>query len=101
MTLQTFGVALILGCLSGAIFAARLISKNGGKVSLPYRDADQIAEAKESLRQGTSPEYVAGFMRVTVEELNQLLGLPVNPAVTMVLDDPDYLWRADEMKGVL
>jgi hypothetical protein len=31
MTLETFGVALILGWLSGAIFAARLISKGGGK----------------------------------------------------------------------
>ena len=101
MNLETFGVALILGWLSGAIFAARLISKNGGKVSLPYRDADQIAEAKEALRQGTSPEYVAGFMRVTVEELNQLLGLPVNLAANMVLDDPDYLWRADKLNEVL
>jgi hypothetical protein len=40
-------------------------------------------------------------MRVTVEELNQLLGLPVNPAANMVLDDPDYLWRADKLEEVL
>ena len=31
MNLETFGAALIVGWLSGAIFAARLISKAGGK----------------------------------------------------------------------
>ena len=70
-------------------------------MSLPYRDADQIAEAKEALRQGTSLESLASQLRCSPEHLAKLLGLPVNPAVTMVLDDPDYLWRADEMKGVL
>jgi len=31
MSLETFGAALLFGWLSGAIFAARLISKAGGK----------------------------------------------------------------------
>jgi hypothetical protein len=30
MSLQTFGAVLIVGWLSGAIFAARLIAKAGG-----------------------------------------------------------------------
>jgi hypothetical protein len=71
-------------------------------MSLPYRDADQIAEAKEALRQGTSPEYVAGFMRVTVKELNQLLGLPALQPVPTDDQDQDFdLWAFDDSKEVL
>jgi hypothetical protein len=67
----------------------------------PYIGGDILDQASEALRQGRTLESLASQLRCSPEHLARLLGLPINPAANMVLDDPDYLWRADEMKEVL
>jgi hypothetical protein len=70
-------------------------------MTYPYIDGDILDQAAEALRQNVPLTTLASRLRCSPEHLARLLGLPVNPAASMVLDDPDYLWRADEMKGVL
>jgi hypothetical protein len=67
----------------------------------PYIGQDILDQAAEALRQNVPLTTLASRLRCSAEQLTRLLGLPVNPAAHMVLDDPDYLWRADELKEVL
>jgi hypothetical protein len=67
----------------------------------PYIDGDVLNQAAEALRQNVPLATLASRLRCSPEHLAKLLGLPVNPAANMVLDDPDYLWAADELKEVL
>lgn len=67
----------------------------------PYIGQDILDQAAEALRQNVPLTTLASRLRCSPEHLARLLGLPVNPAANMVLDDPDYLWRADDAKAVL
>jgi hypothetical protein len=67
----------------------------------PYIDGDVLDQAAEALRQNVPLTTLASRLRCSAEQLTRLLGLPVNPAASMAMDDPDYFWRADEMKEVL
>ena len=68
-------------------------------MSLPYRDADQISEAREAVRNGIPLDRIAGHLRVTVEELRQLLDLPTAKPASAEADFD--LWRVDELRGQL
>ncbi|MEJ7590356.1 MAG: hypothetical protein WKF77_02320 [Planctomycetaceae bacterium] len=70
-------------------------------MSLPYRDADQISEAGEGVRNGIPLDRIAGHLRVTVEELHQLLDLPTAKPVPAADDDSGDLWAVDRLDGVL
>ena len=67
----------------------------------PYIGQDILDQAAEALRQGRTLESLASQLRCTPEHLARLLGLPVNPAANMVLDDPDYLWAVDALDARL
>jgi hypothetical protein len=67
----------------------------------PYIDGDVLDQAAEALRQGKTLDFVAGRLHCSQSHLARLLGLPVNPAANMVLDDPDYLWAADKLEAQL
>ena len=67
----------------------------------PYIDGDVLDQAAEALRQNVPLTTLASRLRCSAEQLTRLLGLPVNPAASMAMDDPDYYWLADEMKEVL
>ena len=71
-------------------------------MSLPYRDADQISEGREAVRNGIPLDRIAGHLRVTVEELRQLLDLPTAKPVpaTQAADEFD-LWSTDKLDGLL
>ena len=67
---------------------------------LPYIDADKIAEAIEARRHGANDDRIAAYLRCRVEDLPQLLGLPVKsskPAQSTEID----LWAADKLQEVL
>jgi hypothetical protein len=70
-------------------------------MSDPYIAQDILDQAAEAIRQNVPLATLASRLRCSPSHLARLLGLPVNPAANMVLDDPDYLWRVDEMKEVL
>ena len=70
-------------------------------MSLPYRDADQIAEATEAVRNGIPLDRVAGHLRVTVEELQQLLGLPQWRVVPPAASDEFDLFATDRLDAQL
>ena len=67
----------------------------------PYIGQDILDQAAEALRQNVPLNTLASRLRCSPEHLARLLGLPVNPAANMVLDDPDYLWAFDDSKEVL
>ena len=67
----------------------------------PYIDGDVLNQAAEALRQNVPLATLASRLRCSPEHLAKLLGLPVNPAANMVLDDPDYLWAADKLEAQL
>jgi hypothetical protein len=67
----------------------------------PYIGQDILDQAAEALRQNVPLTTLASRLRCSGEHLARLLGLPVNPAASTVLDDPDYLWRADLLNEVL
>ncbi len=67
----------------------------------PYIAQDVLDQAAEALRQGKTLEELAGRLQCSQSHLASLLGLPVNAAANVVLDDPDYLWRFDDAKEVL
>lgn len=72
-------------------------------MSLPYNDAEKIAEVAEYLRNNGDEQRAAAYLGCRVEDLPQL-GLPVKTSkssASMVAEDPDYLWRADDAKEVL
>lgn len=71
-------------------------------MSLPYIDADKIAEATEFLRTGGDKQRAAAFLRCRVEEL-PMLGLPVKPAAGPALQQSTELdlWAADRLQEVL
>lgn len=69
-------------------------------MSLPYIDADRIAEASQALRDGIPIDRVAGHLGVTTDALQQLLGLPQWRA-DAAADGPCDLWAADDLGEVL
>jgi hypothetical protein len=70
-------------------------------MSDPYIDGDTERAIREALRQGKKLEAIASILRCSPDHLARLLGLPVNPAANMVLDDPDYLWAVDALDARL
>jgi len=70
-------------------------------MSLPYRDADQISEGRGAVRNGIPLDRIAGHLRVTVEELRQLLDLPQAKPVPAADDQESDLWRTNELDGLL
>ncbi len=70
-------------------------------MSLPYRDADQIAEAQEAVRNNIPLDRIAGHLRVSVDEARRLLDLPsIRPIPETTSDDFD-LFSCDRLDGVL
>jgi hypothetical protein len=72
-------------------------------MSLPYRDADQIAEVSEFLRNGGDEQRAAAYLQVSVEDLPSMLGEPQwkhVPASGPNADEFD-LFAADRLDGVL
>jgi hypothetical protein len=72
-------------------------------MSLPYRDADQIAEVSEFLRNGGDEQRAAAYLQVSVEDLATLLGEPQwkqIPASEPKADEFD-LFAAERLDGVL
>ena len=67
----------------------------------PYIGQDILDQAAEALRQGKTLDFVAGRLHCSQSHLARLLGLPVNPAASEVLDDPDYLWSVDALDARL
>jgi hypothetical protein len=67
----------------------------------PYIGQDILDQAAEALRQNVPLTTLASRLRCSPEHLARLLGLPVNPAANMVLDDPDYLWAVDALDSQL
>ena len=67
----------------------------------PYIGQDILDQAAEALRQNVPLTTLASRLRCSPDHLSRLLGLPINPAASMVLDDPDYLWAADKLNEVL
>ena len=67
----------------------------------PYVDADKIAETSEFLRNGGDEERAAAYLGCKVADLPKLLNLPAKSSGSMVAEDPDYLWAADKLEGVL
>ena len=67
----------------------------------PYIGQDILDQAAEAIRQNVPLTTLASRLRCSPDHLARLLGLPVNPAANMVLDDPDYLWAFDDSKEVL
>jgi hypothetical protein len=67
----------------------------------PYIDGDTADEATDAIRQGKSPEVIAGALQMDTEFMGRLLGLP-RPTPP---DDPsaDFdLWAAmDRLDAVL
>ncbi len=65
-----------------------------------YLSGDQIDEAREAIRTGTSPLHVAWQLGVTVEELQSLLGNPqwkqVPAARIAGESDRIDLWAAED-----
>jgi hypothetical protein len=70
-------------------------------MSDPYIGQDILDQAAEAIRQNVPLTTLASRLRCSPDHLARLLGLPVNPAANMVLDDPDYLWAFDDSKEVL
>jgi hypothetical protein len=67
----------------------------------PYIGQDILDQAAEALRQNVPLTTLASRLRCSPDHLARLLGLPVNPAANMVLDDPDYLWAVDALDARL
>ncbi len=70
-------------------------------MSDPYIGQDILDQAAEALRQNVPLTTLASRLRCSPDHLARLLGLPVNPAANMVLDDPDYLWAVDALDARL
>lgn len=71
-------------------------------MSLPYIDADKIAEAFEFLRTGGDEEKAAAFLKCRVEDLPRL-GLPVKSALQPAQQQSDEfdLFACDRLDGVM
>ncbi len=67
----------------------------------PYIASDILDQAAEAIRQNVPLTTLASRLRCSPDHLARLLGLPVNPASSEVLDDPDYLWAVDKLNEVL
>ena len=66
----------------------------------PYIDADRLGEASQAVRDGIPTDRVAGRLGVTVDVLQQLLGMPqwrADPSSDESVD----LWAADRLREVL
>jgi hypothetical protein len=70
-------------------------------LSDPYIGQDILDQAAEAIRQNVPLTTLASRLRCSPDHLARLLGLPVNPAANMVLDDPDYLWAVDALDARL
>ncbi len=70
-------------------------------MSDPYIGQDILDQAAEAIRQNVPLTTLASRLRCSPDHLARLLGLPVNPAANMVLDDPDYLWAVDALDARL
>ena len=68
---------------------------------LRYISSDERDEAIEADRNRIPRDRIAGHLGITVEELNQVLGIQQKPAANMVAQPADYLWAADKLEGVL
>ena len=69
-------------------------------MSLPYIDADKIAEAIEARRHGANDDRIAAYLRCRVEDLPQLLGLPSTKPAQQQSEEFD-LFAADRLDAVL
>jgi hypothetical protein len=72
-------------------------------MSLPYSDAEKIAEASEFVRNGGDKEKAAAYLHCTIEELPRLLWEPAWKQVPASEPNPDEfdLFAADRLDGVL
>ena len=66
-----------------------------------YISSDELSEAREADRNRIPRDRIAGHLGITVDELNQVLGIQQKPAANMVAQPADYLWAADELNAVL
>lgn len=64
-----------------------------------YVSADEVSEAQEAHRNNVPLHRIAGYMRVTVDELSRLLNLPADKAFKQ--EPTTDLWAADALDQVL
>jgi hypothetical protein len=70
-------------------------------MSLPYRDGDLIAEAKEFLRNGGDEERAAAYLQCKVEDLPKLLDLPKQKPIRAHVETGVDLWAVEKLEAQL